>query len=267
MKEIITRTLTGIVFIITIIGSMLLHPLAFFIVMGIYATIGMVEFYKLTIQSKIHFSAVTIGLIIYALIGLSGLHYIDLQYTILVIPLAFILMTSELFRKKGSWHNLSFYLVSFIYIVLPFGLMNSFFYLSSSLPTIIIIASLFVLVWTSDVFAYLSGSFFGRHKLMERISPKKTWEGSVGGLVFAMIAAYLFFLISSQFSLTTWLAYAFILVVSATVGDLAESMLKRNAGVKDSGTLFPGHGGVLDRFDAVLFATPFAFVFLNYILK
>ncbi len=102
---------------------------------------------------------------------------------------------------------------------------------------------------------------------MERISPKKTWEGAIGGFIFALAAAFVFFKLSDLFSLEIWLVYALVLVVSATLGDLAESMLKRNMGVKDSGTLFPGHGGVLDRFDAVLFAAPFAFVFLIFVLQ
>jgi phosphatidate cytidylyltransferase len=123
------------------------------------------------------------------------------------------------------------------------------------------------LVWINDIFAYLSGTFFGRHKLFERVSPKKTWEGALGGLVFAMAAAWGFSQLSDLFTLPVWLLYAALLVVTATFGDLVESMLKRNMGVKDSGTIFPGHGGVLDRFDAVLFAAPFAFVFLIFVTQ
>jgi len=265
LKEIITRTTTGIIFIATVIGSILLHPLAFFVVMGVYTTIGLVEFYKLTTHTKNYLIPLTFGLITYTLIGLTGLHVIDSRYTLLMIPLVFILMATELFNTRGSWQNLSFYLMSFIYIALPFGLMNSLFYIRSTSPESILLISLFFLVWANDVFAYLTGSFFGKNKLMERISPKKTWEGTFGGLFFALIAAYLFYLFTDSLSLINWLSYAIILVVSATVGDLAESMLKRNSGVKDSGTLFPGHGGVLDRFDAVLFATPFAYVFFNFV--
>ncbi len=266
MKEIITRTLTGIVFIVTIIGSMLIHPLVFFGVMGVYSVIGLFEFYKLTIKSKISILAYIIGILSYCLIGLVGLNYIDILYLTLLIPLVFLVITSELFSNNGSWINAAFYLTSFVYITLPFGLMNHFFYLPSIEPSILVLLGLFILVWTSDVFAYLSGSFLGKHKLFKRISPKKTWEGSFGGLLFALIGAYLFYFFSGSYSLATWVVYAGILVVTATIGDLAESMLKRNAEVKDSGTIFPGHGGVLDRFDAVLFATPFAYVFLNFVL-
>jgi len=267
LKEIVTRTLTGSIFIVTVVGSMMLHPLAFFVVMGVYAVIGLAEFFRLTIGKGSYFVTLIPGLLTYSVIGLIGLRYLPLKMALLLIPLVFLVMAMELFRKNGSWQKLSYYLVSLIYVALPFGLMNFFFYLQSDFNQMLPLLSLFVLVWTGDVFAYLSGTFFGKHKLFPRISPKKTWEGSIGGLLFALIAAYIFYLLAGHFSLEIWLSYAAILVVAATIGDLAESMLKRNSGVKDSGTLFPGHGGVLDRFDAVLFATPFALVFLNFVLK
>jgi phosphatidate cytidylyltransferase len=235
-------------------------------VMGFYTTIGLIEFYKLTTPLRNFVLPTIIGLIGYSLIGLSGLQYIDLKFNLLILPLIFILMAAELFSSRGSWQNLSFYLTSFAYIVVPFSLMNSMFYVNTSSPDSLLLMSLFFLVWTSDVFAYLTGSFFGKHKLFERISPKKTWEGTMGGLVFALVAAYIFYSFTGSFSLLIWMEYTVLIVVSAVVGDLAESMLKRNFGVKDSGTIFPGHGGVLDRFDAVLFATPFAFVFFNFVM-
>jgi phosphatidate cytidylyltransferase len=235
-------------------------------VMGFYATIGLIEFYKLTTPTKNYIAPTIIGLVCYSLVALSGLRYIDLKFNLLILPLIFILMATELFSSSGSWKNLSYYLTSFLYIVVPFSLMNFMFYVNTSSPDSLLLMSLFFLVWTSDVFAYLTGSFFGKHKLFERISPKKTWEGTLGGLVFALIAAYIFYSLSDSFSWLIWMEYTFLIVVAAVVGDLAESMLKRNFSVKDSGTIFPGHGGVLDRFDAVLFATPFAFVFFNFVM-
>jgi len=267
LKEIVTRTLTGSVFVVTVVGSMMLHPLAFFAVMGVYSIIGLAEFYKLTIGKGNHVLTLIPGIITYSILALIGLRYLPLSVAMFLIPLVFVVMAIELFRKKGSWQNLSYYLVSLIYVSLPFGLMNFFFYLQSDNANMLPLLSLFVLVWTGDIFAYLTGTFVGKHKLFPRISPKKTWEGSLGGLLFAMFASYLFYQFAGLFTLEIWLSYAVILVVTATIGDLAESMLKRNSGVKDSGTLFPGHGGVLDRFDAVLFSTPFALVFLNFVLQ
>lgn len=267
MKEIITRTLTGIVFIVTVIGSMILHPLAFFIVMGFYAAIGLYEFYQLTIPTTVQPTTYIFGMLVYTIIGLSGLQYIDSAYLTLLAPLGFGVMAAELFNTKGSWQNVSYYLASYLYIILPFGLMNYFFFLAGDFSNILLLLSLFILVWTGDVFAYLTGSFFGKHKLFPRISPKKTWEGSLGGLFFAILASLIIFYFSGKYSISIWIGYAIVLVISSIIGDLAESMLKRNSGVKDSGTLFPGHGGVLDRFDAVLFATPFAYVFLNFVTQ
>lgn len=266
MKEIITRTLTGIVFIVTVIGSMILHPLAFLIVMGIYAVVGLYEFYKLTIPAKIHPVGFIIGVLSYTTIGLSGLQYIDPAFLMLLAPFTFALIAAELFNNKGSWQNVSYYLASYLYIILPFGLMNYFFFLASDSSNMLLLLSMFVLVWTGDIFAYLTGSFFGKHKLFPRISPKKTWEGSLGGLFFAILASLIIFYFFGNYSIAIWVGYAIILVITSTIGDLAESMLKRNKGVKDSGTLFPGHGGVLDRFDAVIFATPFAYIFLNFVI-
>jgi len=123
----------------------------------------------------------------------------------------------------------------------------------------------FVIMWSNDVFAYLVGSKIGKHKLFERHSPKKSWEGSIGGFIFAIIAAFILSIFYTHFSVVEWISLGAIIAVTGTFGDLAESLLKRNSGVKDSGTIFPGHGGVLDRFDAVLFASPFVFVYLNLI--
>ena len=120
----------------------------------------------------------------------------------------------------------------------------------------------FALLWVNDVFAYLTGRLLGKHKLFERISPGKTVEGSMGGLLFTLVGVIVFSHYVGWLSLEAAVGMGLIAVVFGTLGDLCESMLKRQAGVKDSGTLIPGHGGILDRFDSVLFAIPFVFVFL-----
>lgn len=270
MKDIYTRTLTGIVFLIVVIGSIILDPLAFFIVFSAFVTIGLKEFYALANSSdnkKPGIEYYVFGIIIYFIIGLSGLGYIDIRNTAIIFVLFFLQIAIELFRKTNpNWKNIASSLTGYIYISIPFGLMNSFFYTGAiDKPRIGILIGVFVLIWTSDIFAYLTGSMFGKHKLFERISPKKTWEGTFGGLVFAVIAAYILSIFVDQLSLTEWLILAVILVISGTIGDLVESLLKRNAGVKDSGTIFPGHGGVLDRFDAIIFAIPMVFVYINLI--
>lgn len=271
MKNIYTRTLTGIVFLITVIGSILLDPLAFLLVFSVFNFIGLKEFYKLAKLSSTNNTSAKapeyyiFGMLIYAIIGLSGLGYIDIRYSSIIFVIFFIQIAFELFRKENpSWKNIAIKLTGYIYISIPFGLMNSLFYSGAvDVPRVGILIGMFVLVWTGDIFAYLIGGMFGKHKLMERISPKKTWEGSIGGLVFAFVAAYVMSIFVDQLNFVEWMVLALIIVISATIGDLAESLLKRNAGVKDSGTIFPGHGGVLDRFDAVIFATPMVFIYIN----
>ena len=269
LKDIYIRTLTGIVFLIVVIGSIILDPLAFLVLFSVFTFIGLKEFYQLassTPNKKPTAEYYLFGMLSYFIIGLSGLGYIDIRNNAIIFVLFFIQIAIELFREKPEWKNIAISLTGYIYLSIPFGLMNTLFYTGAiDQPRIGILIGVFVLVWTSDIFAYLTGSMFGKHKLFEKISPKKTWEGSLGGLVFALIAAYVLSIFIDQLSLTQWMILAVIMVVSGTIGDLAESLLKRNAGVKDSGTIFPGHGGVLDRFDAVIFAIPMVFVFINLI--
>ena len=269
MKDIYIRTLTGIVFLIIVIGSILLDPLAFLLVFSVFNFIGLKEFYRLSnsannLTSKATPEYYVFGMLIYFIIGLSGIGYIDVRFNAIIFVILFIQIAIELYRNVPQWKNITTLITGYIYIAIPFGLMNSLFYtgaIDKSQSGLLI--GMFVLIWTSDVFAYLTGSMFGKHKLMERISPKKTWEGSIGGLIFALIAAYILSLFVTQLSLFEWIALSIVVVISGTLGDLVESLLKRNADVKDSGTIFPGHGGVLDRFDAVIFATPMVFVFIN----
>jgi phosphatidate cytidylyltransferase len=271
LKDIYIRTLTGIVFLIIVIGSILLDPLAFLLVFSVFNFIGLKEFFRLSnsannLTSKPTIEYYVFGMLIYFIIGLSGIGYIDVRYNAIIFVILFIQIAIELYRNNPQWKNIATLITGYIYIALPFGLMNSLFYtgaIDTSQSGLLI--GLFVLIWTSDVFAYLTGNLFGKHKLMERISPKKTWEGSIGGLIFALIAAYVLSLFVTQLNIVEWISLSIIVVISGTLGDLVESLLKRNAGVKDSGTIFPGHGGVLDRFDAVIFATPMAFVFINLI--
>lgn len=268
MKDIYIRTITGIIFLVTIIGSILVHPLAFFGVNLFFSTLALNEFFILSGQKggrKKHVRFFILGILIYSLTGLIGIGYLDIRFAVFILPFFLLVILFELFNKSDqSWKTVGTYLTAFAYISIPFGMMNALFIIpgKDSLQTGVLIG-MFVIVWSSDVFAYLVGSMFGKHRLMERISPKKSWEGSIGGLIFALAAAYVLSLVNDQLNLVQWMIMAIIIVVFGTLGDLAESMLKRQANVKDSGNLFPGHGGVLDRFDAVIFATPFVYVYLN----
>lgn len=268
MKDIYIRTFTGALFLIAIIGSIILHPLAFFAVLFVFSSLALNEYFLLAAKGesrKNNLSFFVLGIIIFILTGFIGLGWLDIRFAAAIIPLFLIVIVLELFRKPNpSWSRIGIYLTGFSYISIPFGLLNFFYVIpDSDTQSIGVLIGIFVIVWSNDVFAYLVGSMIGKHRILERISPKKSWEGSIGGLIFAMLAAYLLSLFFDQLSLTRWIITAIIIVVFGTLGDFAESMLKRQAGAKDSGNLLPGHGGVLDRFDATLFAAPFVYFYLN----
>jgi phosphatidate cytidylyltransferase len=130
-----------------------------------------------------------------------------------------------------------------------------------------VVLGFLVILWLNDTGAYFVGSLIGKHKLFERISPGKTWEGSAGGAFFAVLTAWGISFIFKQLDGMQWMILAILIVISGTLGDLVESMLKRSLGIKDSGTILPGHGGLLDRFDAVLLSAPFVFVYLVLISR
>ena len=152
----------------------------------------------------------------------------------------------------------TFYLSSgFVFLICIGNFYNSF--------TPLLILGTFILVWVNDTFAYIVGKNFGKQKLFPSISPKKTVEGFLGGLFFACIVSYFIWFFTNTLTFTNWLILAIIVSVFGTIGDLIESKFKRQAGVKDSGEIMPGHGGLLDRLDSVIFAAPFIFLYLRLI--
>ncbi|OQX77824.1 MAG: phosphatidate cytidylyltransferase, partial [Bacteroidetes bacterium 4484_249] len=151
----------------------------------------------------------------------------------------------------------------------PLSLLNVLFYphIELSSPTYELVLGFFILIWTNDTFAYLTGMLFGRHKFFERISPKKTWEGTIGGAVFAIIGAYILSLVFQVINPIEWIGFVLTLIIFGTFGDLIESMFKRTINVKDSGGLMPGHGGILDRLDSILIAAPFVIIYVVFVIN
>lgn len=273
MKNLITRTLAGAVFVVLIIGSILWNPLAVLILFFFINAIGLWEYTKLINRKGFDVppsSLIFLGSIIYLLIGGFANSLIEAKHLILILPLILIFFISSLFRRSDQvFEELGLKTLGLIYISIPFALFNVVENMGISgkdgnEPLFLIM--FFVLVWASDTFAYLFGSAFGKNRLFERISPKKSWEGSIGGSISAIIIAGLFGYFSNILDPLSWIILGTIIVVTATLGDLIESLLKRQAGVKDSGNIMPGHGGVLDRFDAALFSIPF-YVSILYILS
>jgi len=270
MNELLKRILTAIVFATLVIGSLILHPLAFALVLFCFIVIASFEWLRITkhlghtlpISLLLIFSFwlfLPVVLLAAKLDILVGLAVLSL---LLILPVAGII---ELFRnKENAVTNLMVLGSGMLYFVFPLILMMllaqkeafAFCPESYTLPLF-----LFIVIWTFDTFAYFIGSLIGKHKLFERISPKKTWEGFIGGALTTMALAYFALPYLLNLPKNFMLAGSTIIVIFATFGDLFESMLKRKAGIKDSGTFLPGHGGVLDRLDSVFFAAPAFFIF------
>lgn len=189
-------------------------------------------------------------------------------YSFILIP--FLLLIIELFQKTDKpFQNVAGTLLGIFYAIVPIFLLISIskenVYIEGTLIqkfTPNIAAGILFLTWINDTGAYLVGSKMGKTPLFPRISPKKTWEGTVGGIIFCILSAFLIHRLLGVLSLTDWMIIGGLVSVFGTLGDLIESMLKRSVGVKDSGTFMPGHGGFLDRFDAFIFEIPFIFLYL-----
>jgi phosphatidate cytidylyltransferase len=163
------------------------------------------------------------------------------------------------------FHNIAITLAGIIYIGIPFSMLNGIAYPEIKAgqgysPHILL--GMIYMIWANDTGAYIVGRKFGKHKLFERISPNKTWEGSFGGAFFALIGAYIISIFYTDIALIDWLIISLIVIVMGTFGDFVESLLKRSLNIKDSGTILPGHGGILDRFDSIIMAAPFVLLYI-----
>jgi phosphatidate cytidylyltransferase len=271
LNNFITRTITGALFIIVVVGSAIWNFWAFAAVFGIFVIFGIWEFYNMIARKNIlpqKLFGVFIGLLLYSvsILNIEGMLSKFTEYFSLLIIIAFcIVFIIELYKKsENPFQNIAFTFLGIIYITVPFIFLVSMNHFADGKCWIFTFPVLyFLMLWTNDTFAYLTGMKFGKHKLFERISPKKTWEGAIGGLIFTFIFAFIFSIYFKFLNLPEWLGLAGIIVVFGTYGDLVESMLKRNLDCKDSGKFFPGHGGILDRFDSVLLSAPFVFVYLR----
>lgn len=269
MNESITRALSGIVYIALLLGATLFSPISYILLFGIFMLIAVTEFCRLANLNKtVPIIMGVAGYVIFSPLVISTL-YTNLLLNIGALFMAFVLL-EELFEKGPTAPKDKTAKLARLtgYVILPFLLIIKLPFLSEGdfESSKFIILGSFILIWTNDTFAYIVGKTLGKHKLFERISPKKTIEGFLGGLVFAMIGAYILscfdnFITPVFHSPAIWMGAAIILVIFGTLGDLVESQLKRKAGVKDSGNIMPGHGGILDRLDSIIFAIPFLFLY------
>jgi len=265
-KNIIIRTITGIVYVSIVVSALLVHPLFFIILTSVFALTGMIEMQKLLKSGPIPQYWYAIVIIAFAGSLISAYNTSDAGFSIALLVLMLVIIQSGVlfFSKENdlkAFFNLNF---SLIYIIIPIYLLNQV-HLKTFADGVPYVLITFVLIWVNDTFAYLTGILIGKHKMIERISPAKTWEGFFGGMIFSLIAAYFLHRYYGSMDLKNWLLLGALISLSAVIGDLFESMLKRYAGVKDSGNVFPGHGGMLDRIDSLLMAGPVLFVYLIFI--
>lgn len=271
----IQRTITGIVFVAVLVGCILGGPIPFTILFALISALTIREFGSIVGKS----GEVIINKPICMLAGVFlffGFAYLGVAPgdSSVLIPYLFLviyLLVSELYlKRKNPLHNWAYTMMSQMYIALPFALLNVLAFHtnvtgSASEYNPILPLSIFIFNWVNDTGAYCTGVLFGKHRLFERISPKKSWEGSIGGAVFCVIAAFVMAHFFPFLSLGVWVGLGLVIVVFGTWGDLTESLLKRTLGIKDSGNILPGHGGMLDRFDSSLMVIPAAVVYFYII--
>lgn len=275
MKNFIQRAITGLIFVAVLIGCMVGGPISFGVLFCIISAMATAEFCNLMNQHEgvnMNRNICVLGSIS---LFLCFFYYgIDPTQTGIFIPYLIIiiyLMVSELYLKKehplNSW---AYSMLSQVYVGLPFALLNVLAFQSNgqtfdSEYYFILPLSIFAFNWVNDTGAYCTGMLLGKHPLFKRISPKKSWEGSIGGAVFCIIASLALSHFFDIMSTAEWIGMALVVVIFGTWGDLTESLMKRHLGIKDSGNILPGHGGMLDRFDSAIMAIPAAVVYLYFI--
>jgi phosphatidate cytidylyltransferase len=260
MNNILLRALTGSVFVSLIIGALWWNISATIVVMSLFLILGLNEFFNLFKNDKSIQLSTTIAIVsnlaIFSILIGTMTQIVEGAYFSLIFPILFLTFLTELWRKsKNPLVNIGIMTLGTFYLVVPFFFMIALGNMSDHKNPLVI--GMFILIWTNDTFAYLSGRFFGRTKLFERISPKKTWEGTIGGVLFTIIIAYFIGQWSYDYPPTFWIISALIIAPCSIFGDLLESLFKRSLNIKDSGNILPGHGGILDRFDAAIFTVPF----------
>ena len=267
MKELLIRSVSGLVLAALVLGCIFASPWAYAALLLFIVIVGTFEMARLQQMNQSIYLLLgeicSVGAFICA--ALVALQVIPQRWLVLEILFVMLPFLIALFSKsKDVKHVFAYVYGSLFFLSLPASLMLYFYredlFVGMAGPGLIVLV--FCLLWANDIFAYLTGKLLGRHKLFPRISPGKTIEGSIGGLVFTIIAMVVFAHYAEWLPIADGIGMAAIAVVFGTLGDLSESMLKRQAGVKDSGKLIPGHGGILDRFDSVMFSVPFIFVYL-----
>jgi phosphatidate cytidylyltransferase len=274
MKNFITRTITGVLFVAVLVGCFL-NATAMIVLFALITGLTLWEYSGLVNQwddiQVNRFISVVAGVYLFLAmagycIGMAG-GSVFIPYLITVL----YLIISELFTKAPNpINNWAYTMLGQMYIALPFSTINILAFQTQTSQEVgynyLLPLSIFIFLWVNDTGAYCSGSLFGKHKLFPRVSPGKSWEGSIGGAILVVVAAaiigYLTADDANSISIPIWIGLGLVVVVFGTLGDLVESLFKRTLGIKDSGNILPGHGGMLDRFDSSLIAIPASVIYI-----
>jgi len=260
MRELLRRSITGIVYVVLLLSAVFLSSDAFDFLFMAFGLACLYEFKKL-VKIKGYYVFMLYLALWWAFIYLINDLAIVKILMLLTIAVDFALLGFLFSKKKKRPNTVQKYVIAIFYIGGGCIFLTMIPYKNEEFAKLLIMG-IFILIWVNDSFAYLVGKTLGRHKLFPRISPKKTIEGSLGGFIFALVAAYFISRYEPIITMWQWMVLAVVIVIMGNLGDLLESKFKRMAGVKDSGAILPGHGGMLDRLDSLVFAAPFAYLTL-----
>ena len=277
LTNMIVRAFTGVLFV-TIMVTCFFQPIAMVFLFALITCLSLWEYSGLVNNIEDvtinRFISTVAGVYLFLAISAVNSGFVQTNAVFMPYLLTIIyLFVSELYTKnKNAVHDLSYTMLGQMYVALPLSMINVLAFRTATDGNIhfyyLLPLSVFIFLWTSDTGAYCVGSLFGKHKLFPRISPAKSWEGSIGGGTLVLVAAFLVSILDQSYGnlsgLNTlqWLGLGLVVTIFGTWGDLVESIIKRTLGIKDSGTILPGHGGMLDRFDSSLLAIPASAVYI-----
>lgn len=267
-SNLILRTVSGLIFVAVLVGLPFVGESMYrilFTCLGFGIIDELVRLINKSGKAKLDRITPIIGYFFISVV-FNTLHYASEELLKIVFMLGFVVLVlfvfgAELYKKKAEpINNLAYWSFVQLYVALPFGIMQAlpFIPVQGFVPEYspLLPLAMFAFIWSTDTGAFCVGSLIGKRKLFPRISPNKSWEGAIGGVVIAMVVGYVFSIFFDVLNIYQWIGLAFVVSVSGIFGDLVESLLKRTWGIKDSGNIMPGHGGFLDRFDSSLFAIP-----------
>ena len=285
LKTLITRAITAAVFVVVLLAGICFNYITFSSLFFLVSIWGLIEFYQLSekLGDKPYKNmGIVVGafMFLYSIISnTNAVLFLPLEAVFpLILVLIFSVFIVALFDNKPNVIlNITYTFTGILYTIVPFMLLlnitcldraftfnnvTNLWYNDCAPYNFHYVLGIILLIWASDVGAYLVGSLIGKHKLFERISPGKTWEGTIGAFILNIGCAFIIAHLFQELALKHWIVISVLVSVFGTIGDLVESMFKRQAGIKDSGKIMPGHGGILDRFDSLLFVSPFVYAYL-----